>query len=70
MGKLFWLDEQARRKRLAAILAELHQLHPDDYRAMGGTGARAEPLRRVAAGRNQPCPCGAGKKFKYCCGKE
>ena len=19
--------------------------------------------------RNQPCPCGSGKKFKHCCGK-
>ena len=19
-------------------------------------------------GRNQPCPCGSGRKFKYCCG--
>ena len=21
------------------------------------------------AGRNDPCPCGSGKKFKKCCGK-
>jgi len=20
-------------------------------------------------GRNEPCPCGSGKKFKKCCGK-
>ncbi|MGH9890873.1 MAG: PBPRA1643 family SWIM/SEC-C metal-binding motif protein [bacterium] len=26
---------------------------------------RAEPT----AGRNDPCPCGSGKKFKKCCGK-
>ena len=19
-------------------------------------------------GRNDPCPCGSGKKYKYCCG--
>ena len=19
-------------------------------------------------GRNEPCPCGSGKKFKHCCG--
>jgi len=24
--------------------------------------------RTVAAGRNNPCPCGSGKKFKKCCG--
>ena len=20
-------------------------------------------------GRNQPCPCGSGKKYKHCCGR-
>ncbi len=30
----------------------------------------SEPLRRSAkVGRNDPCPCGSGKKFKKCCGK-
>ena len=30
------------------------------------------PKRRptVKVGRNDPCPCGSGKKFKSCCGKE
>ena len=23
----------------------------------------------VKVGRNDPCPCGSGKKFKKCCGK-
>ena len=26
--------------------------------------------RQNAPGRNDPCPCGSGKKYKYCCGKE
>ena len=31
----------------------------------------AEPIRREAPkiGRNEPCPCGSGKKYKDCCGK-
>jgi len=30
----------------------------------------AEPLHQPAkTGRNEPCPCGSGKKFKKCCGK-
>ncbi len=31
----------------------------------------AAPLRNTApkAGRNDPCPCGSGKKYKKCCGK-
>jgi hypothetical protein len=29
------------------------------------------PFRRTApmVGRNDPCPCGSGRKFKLCCGK-
>lgn len=32
--------------------------------------ARNMPVRNSAAqtGRNDPCPCGSGKKFKKCCG--
>ena len=26
-------------------------------------------LVRRGPGRNDPCPCGSGKKFKKCCGK-
>ena len=35
-----------------------------------GDGAR-QPVRRSEkkVGRNQPCPCGSGKKYKKCCGK-
>jgi uncharacterized protein len=35
--------------------------------------ARSSPQRRPAGpktGRNDPCPCGSGKKFKKCCGAE
>jgi len=35
-------------------------------------GARASvaPIRvSQKVGRNEPCPCGSGKKFKYCCGR-
>ncbi len=28
----------------------------------------ASPASKV--GRNSPCPCGSGKKYKHCCGKE
>jgi uncharacterized protein len=27
----------------------------------------AEPIRSHKIGRNEPCPCGSGKKFKKCC---
>jgi preprotein translocase subunit SecA len=34
--------------------------------------AMQAPVQRpqvVKAGRNDPCPCGSGKKFKSCCGR-
>ena len=37
-----------------------------------GEGAKPqEPLKREGdkVGRNAPCPCGSGKKYKKCCGK-
>jgi preprotein translocase subunit SecA len=30
-----------------------------------GTLKRGQPK----VGRNDPCPCGSGKKYKHCCGK-
>jgi len=27
------------------------------------------PAKKVKVGRNDPCPCGSGKKYKKCCGK-
>jgi preprotein translocase subunit SecA len=32
---------------------------------------RPEPIRNTASrtGRNDPCPCGSGRKFKNCCGR-
>jgi len=31
--------------------------------------ARATPTGRSAPGRNDPCPCGSGRKYKNCCGR-
>ncbi|MBU4001441.1 MAG: SEC-C domain-containing protein, partial [Proteobacteria bacterium] len=33
---------------------------------------KKEPLKRDhdKVGRNDPCPCGSGKKHKKCCGKD
>ena len=33
-------------------------------------GGKRQPVRRgTKIGRNDPCPCGSGKKYKHCCGK-
>jgi preprotein translocase subunit SecA len=34
-----------------------------------GSGGRPQPVRAAPrVGRNDPCPCGSGKKYKKCCG--
>ncbi len=29
---------------------------------------KKQPVRKQKVGRNDPCPCGSGKKYKQCCG--
>ena len=31
--------------------------------------AKPEPIKAAKPGRNDPCPCGSGKKYKKCCGQ-
>jgi len=49
----------AERDRLTLTL--MAACHP-----LGGSGQALE----AAPFRKQPCPCGSGKKFKHCCGRE
>ncbi len=40
--------------------------------AVGGEQEKPRPIVKKAAekvGRNDPCPCGSGKKYKNCCGR-
>jgi preprotein translocase subunit SecA len=43
----------------------------DDSTPQGSAPEKPEPIRRdePKVGRNDPCPCGSGKKYKKCCGK-
>ena len=33
------------------------------------TPVKKKPVKKQKIGRNDPCPCGSGKKYKQCCGK-
>lgn len=57
------------------ILAELRDSLADEVianRRYWFERSIPEPVRRPSpkVGRNEPCPCGSGKKFKNCCGRE
>jgi len=35
----------------------------------GGTSKQRAKVGGKKIGRNDPCPCGSGKKYKHCCGR-
>lgn len=48
-------------------VAEGQAVHPQA--GSGDAKAAKSPVRREEKiGRNDPCPCGSGKKYKHCCG--
>ncbi|MGH7090291.1 MAG: DUF1186 domain-containing protein [Stellaceae bacterium] len=53
-------EAQRRAERAATSAA-----HDDDASGHVWAEPRVNPLRHV--GRNDPCPCGSGKKYKKCC---
>ncbi|MGB9742468.1 MAG: preprotein translocase subunit SecA [candidate division WOR-3 bacterium] len=72
---LFRLDPKSGEDRLRPR----HRSPVHAYKPQAGTGTTAgqqpapavAPVRRETpkVGRNDPCPCGSGKKYKYCCGR-
>jgi uncharacterized protein YecA (UPF0149 family) len=61
IGCLYDIQSYWRQKRLAA-LAYVEQLEKEERQHT--PYLRDEPK----VGRNDPCPCGSGKKHKKCCG--
>jgi len=57
------LAEPASNQRASSAAAE----HAGVASAAGAATAARNPYAKV--GRNEPCPCGSGKKFKHCHGK-
>ena len=53
-------NEEVKRERVANATSE----------SMGGDGTvKKQPRKVKKIGRNEPCPCGSGKKYKNCCGR-
>lgn len=47
-------------------VAKGQAVHPKE----GGEEVKKKPVvKKEAVGRNNPCPCGSGKKYKNCCGR-
>ena len=44
------------------VAKEMYENAPSD------TPVRKPVVKTQKVGRNDPCPCGSGKKYKKCCG--
>lgn len=68
-------EEEARAEAERAAMAEEFRHHDDNrslsYSASGQVEAEKPKPAKAAprVGRNDPCPCGSGKKYKKCCGR-
>ncbi|MCH4888376.1 hypothetical protein EZV73_12365 [Acidaminobacter sp. JC074] len=65
MGYVFNSDQEFHR------FAMLYQAFNNNTRMWsnhGYTPSELSGIRPKKVGRNEPCPCGSGKKFKKCCG--
>jgi len=63
-------QEEADENRSRETVKNLRTSGPE--KVTSGNSSKAsgpEPVRSEKIGRNDPCPCGSGKKYKKCCGK-
>jgi uncharacterized protein len=68
------IDTQRREQLIVGLAAGVTAIYQyfGPHRRMAALLARdSTTFRRVTPkiGRNDPCPCGSGKKYKQCCGK-
>jgi len=68
----FHLEASTGDQSFEVVAEAIHSVVPmavAQYAHMGRSIADAtEPAHRTKVGRNAPCPCGSGKKYKKCCG--
>jgi len=53
------VEESLKRKEVSKVTDASHGDAPQKSTTI---------VKKVKVGRNDPCPCGSGKKYKYCCG--
>ena len=72
------VQTQKRLKEVASIFEKNDwkytiELEPDKPEDIADLEILLNPPKTITAekkvGRNEPCPCGSGKKYKKCCGK-
>ena len=56
---------------IAAGVMKIYRYFKEQRLMAGDTARDSTAYRRIApkVGRNEPCPCGSGKKFNHWCGR-
>ena len=80
LAEAFLAEATAPARSLEALAETMRRVFPNavmQYAHLGRSITTAllehateapEPVRTAKVGRNAPCPCGSGKKYKRCCG--
>jgi len=55
--------------RVSLVKREATQKAPVPVQAGGNGQKQKQKVGGKKVGRNDPCPCGSGKKYKHCCGR-
>jgi uncharacterized protein len=69
------IDVELREKLILGIAGAVTAIYryfaPQRQMMAAGLGAERTAYRQAEGkiGRNDPCPCGSGKKYKHCCGQ-
>ncbi len=63
LAEYFFTSPELLKRRGPSLYAMLRDLFHQDT----GSLLPLMPRRRQGIGRNAPCPCGSGKKYKHCC---
>jgi preprotein translocase subunit SecA len=72
--KIFWV-QVSREEEMERLEVEPQPAQPqkmvfnlgEEYEQPAASHTPAKSGKNI--GRNEPCPCGSGKKYKKCCGK-
>lgn len=55
-------------KTAETIYRKILEFNPGNIDALKALNQTGSSSRTIKTGRNEPCPCGSGKKYKKCCG--
>ena len=72
-----WQEAETRHDSAGSALSDFAKEQAESADNVGASDKKLEPIRNKgpryqgpAVGKNDPCPCNSGKKYKACCGKK